>query len=445
MKRGLGIAWLWAVLVPALVWANSGAGSVAVRTNRWSPITSHSRLFIVTDMPPRDALEIAIWAESVRDLLSAWTGHTAVRSDGFPIVISAELPADNHERGYVVKSQGLNADGYLRQGLAMVNPAAIDQEDVLESLCSLLLERWLFGHHPPPPGDDFVARIPDWLAVGVARNLYPELRHQDLRALDSDAGSGSGWLAARLFEQRVMPAGRWPEKAWAGVVVAWLADVAGAPALMDQVASGLSKEASISADDLFAIAQVANIREFNMAWDVWRAEQSRRFIPGHWSTDTGPLEEIIALRPEHLGLVYPGPLMDGRLSFETLIDARDAMWAQQVARRVAFSLSATIPGQSPELAEITGAFVKLFEDTGKAPGTRDRASAAELNARWLAGLRAVNDFKSQRDARSEMVSAAAMSVTGADTNDAMALEYLLDWWNHRLERHRTNTHDRATP
>ena len=442
MISAAGMGVLLAISASALVMADSPnetptPTNSTIESKRWTPITSHSRLFVVRDMPPRDALEIAIWAESVREKLSAWIGESSPGSEGFPLIISAEI-RNNEEGGRVIVSQEINNDGYLRQELIMINPAVVDQEVVLEKLCGLLIERWLYFQNRPPPQPDYSSRTPDWLAAGVARNLYAELREQDARLLDQLNEGGRLVRASSFFEDSTTSGSSQLDRPLAAHVLAWIADVVGRQKFMDAMASLLSEKESVSLADLFPLIEVKDEREFNMAWDVWRAEQTRRLIPGQWSTDTERLERFLELRPEDFGLVHHAPLPDGRLTPDALIADRREMWVDSFAGLMIIKLSELIPAQSPELAGVTKSFIQFFEKLGTSSGEREALSDKDLRLLWSVAGSDLAQFKSARDARDELISAAAMEPTHAGTNDADALEYLLDWWERRLDRPRTN-------
>ena len=402
------------------------------QTNRWPAITSHSRSFIVAGMPQRDALEVSVWAESVREKLSVWTGVSGRAPFTYPLVIAGEMRPDD-PRGWVMKAVDVGVDGYLRQELTMVNPPIIDQDDVLEVLTGMLIDRWLFGMQRPTRGEGTIARVPDWLAVGVARNLYPELRDQDSSALGTPEQELRGWQASSLFEMRTMPAGRWPEKALAGMVVGWLAEASGPGSFMNHTAKLVAQNRSIAADDFFEMARVENAREFNMAWDTWRTAQGRRIVPGRWSSDTIRMERILELRPEDFGLVYPGLPEPGRLTPDMLLKARREEWAQTFSRRAVIKLGEVMLGQEPSLVEVTKSYIGFFNGISKTASGARKISDKKLLAIWAEATAGLERFKATRDAREAMMESASwikMEGAGPDTE---VMELLLDYWESKSD------------
>lgn len=354
---------------------------------KYAPITSHQRHFIVTDMPRRDALEIAIWAESARERLSEWVGKPIPGERSYPIVISAILRT-NEPTGRVLKAQDVTEDGFLRQEITMINPADMDQEDVLEALCWLLLNRWIQVRQPAPDRIRQPGTYPDWLAVGIAQNLYPELRernYQEVRAREND---GDVLSAITVFDQIYLAPGRWPEKARAGLVVAWLAETMTPANLVAATAAERVNGGKLDAETMARLLGMTDTRSINMAWDVWMAKQNRRLIPGAMSSDHSGVSRVLELRPEMFGVVTPSPLPEGRMTVDMLIDGREEEWVHRYGRAVSFQLRHEVVGKTPELVKHINPFIDFFDDLalpGELGGKKKKTSpksARELQSSW---------------------------------------------------------------
>lgn len=395
-------------------------------TKAWSPITSHRRNFVVTAMPHRDALEIAIWAESVVDLLVDSTGMAVPSRGMMPLVIAAELHPDR-ELGGVRAAQDFSANGRLRQELIMVNPAEMDQEDVLERLVGLLMNRWLAGARAPGAGRVPPA-VPEWLATGVAQNMYPALRARNSRML-KQAGEAGLWMSASsLFDQQLMPPGRWPEKALAGLVVAWMAERGGRQQWLRQVLTLVEQQPAVRAVDLLGLVNAGSVREFDMAWDVWFFEQERRLVAGSWSRSTVELERLVAMRTEDTGLVHPDFGPGSALSPDDLINARRQQWAREVAKGCQSRLGQLMIGMAPDVTEVAERYVVFYREVAADARSPTAMSSVQLRLQWEEAVRALDHFRRAESARKELLDAYALPVVEPSAGDVRALEQMLDAW-----------------
>lgn len=397
-------------------------------TNAWSPITSHRRNFIVTSMPHRDALEIAIWGESVVDLLRAYTGRGLPARGAGPVVIAAELRSEL-ERGGVRAAQDFSSDGRLQQELVMVNPAVMDQEDVLERLCALLLSRMAMVMAREAGAGREVLTVPDWLAVGIAQNLYPSLRARNVATVKQAGVAGLVMSASRIFDQGMMPPGRWPEKALAGLVVGWLKEQGGRNQFIDDVLARIARKQQVRVEDVLPLLKAESVRAFDMAWDVWFFEQERRLVAGGaWSRATEGLERLVEMRVDELGLVHPDVGPGGRLTPAMLIDARRQPWAREVAKTMAFELDQTMIGMAPDLRAVAAQYGAFFKDIARAQRGAQAMSTGQLTLQWEEAARALEAFKRAESARKEMLDAYAFPVVEPAGVDVRALEEMLDSW-----------------
>ncbi len=350
---------------------------------KYTPITSHQRNFIVADMPKRDALEIAVWAESVRERLSEWVGAPIPGERSYPIVISAVLRT-NELTGMVLKAQDVTADGFLRQEITMINPAEMDQEDVLEALCWLLLNRWIHVHQSTPERIRRPGVYPDWLTVGVAQNLYPELRERNHREVRAREAEGHQQPVSTIVEQIYMAPGRWPEKSRAGLVVAWLADALTPVQLITETAVRRANDGKLDADVIAQLLALPDTRSVNMAWDVWMARQDKRLIPGVMSSDHSGVSRVLELRPEMFGLITPTPLPEGRLTADMLIAGRSYDWVHRYSRAVSWRLRQEVVGKTPELVARINPFITFFDalaEPGESTGKKKKKKPKSV--RWL--------------------------------------------------------------
>ncbi len=373
-----GLIVRWVVLLAVLMVTASRAS-----ITNWPAITSHQRHFVVDGLPPQEALEIATWAESTLDAIADWSGMAWPEKDVLPMVIAVEAGEDG-DAGRVDSLQVLTDDGRLRQELLLVNPGDLNQEDVLEALCELLMNRWLFREARRRGMNDVVSRVPGWMAAAAALDLDPDGRTRNLRELKEAERRGFVARADAVFALPSLPPGRSPDKAMAALVMHWLMEEAGASALIARL---IDLQISYVPADTARIADLTGLestRAFNMAWEVWLAEQDRRVVPGQRSTETAELIRLLELHPQDVGLVTSMSLPGGRLDYRQLVEARDRSWARGAARIFATKLRLMLVGKDPALVEVTQPFVTFFDALAEGAGSRgrDRLPDVALRSMW---------------------------------------------------------------
>lgn len=418
MNFGRMLLFAWLLSMEA-----AGDGPAPVEAPAPSTITSHQRNFMVTAMPRSEALALALWAEDVRERVLTWSDLPAPAGSVFPLVMAAEIRRDD-PRGYVMKAQDRSPENYLRQELTIVNPARTGREDVLEVLTGLLLNRWLVERTGRPD-----AQVPDWLAVGVAQNVYPEWQAGHLDVLSRAGALGLDMSAAGVFRQHIMPAGRWPEKAHAGLVMAWLAASAGADRILNRMMDVLAVSSRVTMADMMDLVGVDSVRACEMHWETWLAAQSRKLVPGRWTRDASAIERIVAMNPADFGLIRPSHAGDERLDIETLIEARQEPWAREAAQVLRMQLGEAMIGKSPELVQVARNYMLFFDALAGDDGQRSPAPARRLRRMWEEAGHALDGYRESEAARRYFVDAAQMPVTDVVAPDPEAVKKWLDRWD----------------
>jgi len=386
----------------------------------WTPITSHQRHFIVTDFPRGDALPIAVWAESARQRFVDWAMVDIPGEQGFPMVMTAER-RPGEPQGRVLKAQGYSASGQRQQEITMINPAAMDQEDVLEAMSWLYINQWIHIRQPSAERFKNPGKFPDWLAVGVAQNLYPELKERNFREVRALEANGGYQPATATFNDIYLPPGRWPEKARAGLVVAWLAERLTPAELLARLAELAAQDKSLDAAAIVHVTGLSDARTLNMEWDIWMSRQEHKMIPGVLSLDVTDVLRILELRPEDVGLVYPEPLPNDRLSSEILIRNLDKTWAQEASRSFAWKLRQEAVGKSPELLAGINRFVDFFDSIALS-----RKSAGELEKQWAEAQEKWNTFLKQQEEQSALLD----EYTERAATGTNAVQQIMNTWEN---------------
>lgn len=398
----------------------------------WRPITSHNRHFVVSGFPPADALNIAVWAENVYERLSGWAQSPVPGGFAYPLTITAVL-TETGIVGRAVASQSYTEDGHFRQELAMVNPAAMDQEDALEQLTQLLLNRWIYSKSRGKRDRDVRQSYPDWMGVGVAQNLYPELRTRNYELVKKEEMSAGAFAMPDVLGYRHLPPGRWPEKARAALVIAWLSDQVGPANLLAMTSSDLADSGTLDLSYFLQITGNADVREMSMAWDLWMARQERRFVPGMMVSDTEELSRILELRSEDIGLLHQNYPPGSRLSVDILLENREDEWARDASSKIAWNLRQEMIGKTTAIHEKANALAEVFDGiAGNAAPTSKKktktVSSRTLRAKWKAAWRDWATFlEDESKRRAYLDEYAAVAGSGAVTSTNAVRAMLQKW------------------
>ena len=119
--------------------------SGAAETNAWhSPVViSVSHRFIAGGMASPENVSLAASAEETAGKIEEFVGLGIPFAKGESLQMFARW-STNEANGRVIRAQGW-VDRALSQKLIIVNPDRADQEDVLEGLCWLLLNRYVIS------------------------------------------------------------------------------------------------------------------------------------------------------------------------------------------------------------------------------------------------------------------------------------------------------------
>ena len=252
--------------------------------------------------------------------------------------------------------------------LTIVNTAVADQEDALEGLTWLLLNRWVIRQQAPAERAVRLGAVPDWLAVGVAQNLYPELRSRNNRLVGSRWMKGATMDMFELLTSEFLPPGRWIEKAEAGVAMAWMMDHLGGPERM----SLLFDKWALSEDvDLEWISKewlgFSSRREMAKSWDLWLACQQQAITATAEGVERlTQLREMLFVNLEDYSLVGPG--LPDRVTFSDMIKLRSKPWVPLLAERLSLRIQALSLGQPADFQQVTSAYGEFLEMLKKSSG-----------------------------------------------------------------------------
>lgn len=367
-----------AVLGPGFASAQGLFPDNAQAQRRSRSVFSETRRFLATGFSPVAAGEVVQWAERVAERIERIVGPVPFAPGEFVEIRATDrgtLPG-------VVREQGWETGRWL-QRLAVNKPDIVDPEEALEGLAWLLLNRSLDGALAPPE-IGAAWGVPEWYSVGVAQNLFPEIRDRSLAWARLRWIAGETVPARRLLDRSVMPAGRWGEKADAAALVAWLFDRTAFLQGAAPVLRAWSSDLPWGRNELAVLLGVQP-RQVEQAWELWLAEMADRLRPAA-SLEPIEFERIereFVVEPSELGL----PPRKRELRLDALIEHRERPAAASLATRKAVRLRLLAAGRPPEFQAALGLYAAYLDAiAGRAPGYTGGMFGGKPSRRQLESL-----------------------------------------------------------
>ena len=319
-------------------------------------VFSSTRRFEVQGLPAPVSVELAAWAEKVTQAVERIMGKSLHVSKRNPITIVAHAHPEL-DSGHVRTKQ---SEHYfrLRQRLELVNPRYLDQEDLLERLCWLILNRMVYVISDERRSDRWQF-TPGWLSTGLAQHLFPILRERNKQLLVKRWYDGEVPPIATVLSWEYLPAGRWFRKAVCGRAVAWLLTFEQPTPAMEPLLWRLAHGRKLTYRWMREHwARIGTSLEFQKSWDLWLATQS--LVRHDWGTLS--LDAIARLRElctfdatqYHLPSI---PATSGKLTLSSLIQHRRASWIPRVTRPLFLEMTALAVGRPEEFRTVIDKFL----------------------------------------------------------------------------------------
>ncbi len=336
----------------------------------------------MTGFPSTVAAGWARWTEDVAERLQDELGPIPMDRGWYLEIQAADGSQVRRGQGWV--------DGFLQQRLEVGRASGLDREDALEGLVWLLLNRWVVARQPVAERARGLATVPDWLAVGMAQHLYPELRGRNAKVVQQRWQDGRLTPWEDLVSQEILPGGRWAAKAEAGLLVGWLLDrrIAWAPVWSHCAAGG-----SLDADWLARhMLQLGDANAVTREWELWlAAQQDRQRVTRN--LDPGQVKELEAFtRFDAADLAGVRADAEAPLTLADLIERRKSPWVPALARRRVSQMQLAMIGRSAEWQDAAGAYLVFLEAlAGRRPGYSGGFWGRGPSARQLRSLLADAD------------------------------------------------------
>lgn len=332
------------------------------------PITSSSQRFVFRGFAPGDGTLLARWTEQVMGRLEQGIGvpvpfrrYEIVRFSG-----TAEEPAD---RGRLIMSQGY-VEGLLHQRIVVVNPDQVEEEELVEGLVQVLLNRYLLGIASLHGAGEAGISLPDWLSVGMAQWTSADLQARNVAFLRSEGDVAVGWEMAQILSWMELPGGRTAEKAACGLFVEWLDESVATSVqwvgVLRRLVSGKDLTLPYVANDLVGMGDATMSAE--LAWQEWRILRSQAPVePGQLDISAVvALKKALEIRPGEFAVNLPASV-PAVLTPRQLIGHRDQEWARALSLAVAAEFRRHQYSAAPELADVYGTYMSVFQRIPKVP------------------------------------------------------------------------------
>ena len=393
--------------------------SEALETNSWhSPVAiSVSHRFIAGGMTSPENVSLAASSEEVAGKIEKLTRLRIPFVKGESLQMLARR-STNEPSGRVVKAQGW-VDRTLTQKLILVNPERADQEDVLEGLCWLLLNRYVIGLQTFDQKTSQPGSVPDWLSTGVAQNLYLALRTRNNQVVIRRWLRNEDLPFNEILNFEVLPDGRWGEKAFCSLAVDWFASQSDPAVVFENFFYCLAGGGKITTNLIgkLLIGQDSGL-ELEKSWDLWIASQTqvKQYWGGVSSERLKSLRQLLAAPPDEMG-IPAGEGVPTSLTIKKLVGYRDAPWMPLYATRLNLHIRGLGIGEAKEfrdMLELYGKYLDALARPKRGLGRLSlfRASPAALNGMLAAADKERVSLETNLERRIHYVTGVEASVSG---------------------------------
>ena len=343
-----------------------------------SPVRSASQRFIVSGMSKEDNVGLATAVDDAAARFEQVVGRKIPFEFGPVVRVMARV--DEHAtRGRVVKAQGW-VDGGLEQKLVVYNVSQVQQEDLLEGLCWLLFNRLAIKEQSPASRESAPAESPEWLTAGVAQNLFTALRVRNTRLALGEWNHDCSPLPDKILSGVYLPAGRWKDKCYAGLMVEWMES--SCDDFWIESARRIARKAPLSPEWLAGLLKCSSVRDMRKSWDIWLAGRSQ--VLREWGEISSglmdELEGLLTVRPSQLGVLTEADVPP-EMSWDELSSFREREWMLPLSTRLHLQLKSLGIGQPREFQEVLDAYGEYLTclPTSGAGGRKGRGvPAADL-------------------------------------------------------------------
>jgi len=331
------------------------------KPNPSSPALSASKRFVVFGLSTARNVQLGAGADEIADAVEQMVGRELpfARHEVIRVIVQNSEQLDG---GRVIRAQGW-ADRQIVQKLRIINPDKADPEDVLEGFCYLLLNRYVITKQDLEARERFAGVVPEWLSVGMAQNLYPNLRARNGRLVVQAWLNNQTLSLAEILKLEYLPEGRWREKAMAGLAVSWILTHPNAPVFFDTVFRYAAEGKAVTLD-LLADPDVLNRSpaQLEKEWDLWIAQQTKvkRALGGITPDRVEALQYLLVVSPSAMGFPERED-MPVRMTPDEMIDSWDTDWMPALATALSLKIRGLGIGEAPAFRAVLDDYGQFFD------------------------------------------------------------------------------------
>ncbi|HAL92495.1 MAG TPA: hypothetical protein DCM68_05655 [Verrucomicrobia bacterium] len=383
-------------------------------------IYSADRRFMVSGMTSAENMVLARKLSEQADKVEKQTGMPLPMQRGQ--VLGVMVQSSSSPGAQVLKVQGWD-DGHFYQRLVVPGTVRLDEEDLLEGACWLLLNRYAAEYTPAGQRTGMGATVPDWISAGLVQNSQAALRSRNRDWISREIGEGRTMPLAQVVKLETLPPGRWREKAYAAAAVEFLfpdGDLDAWAALFKAVGT----RQPVDAAWLRAHSRVLRDRKPEEAWREHLDQRARSRHAEAWGDRSLQVEEkllqTLNFRPRDLAEAIPEEVPQEMFARE-LVEYRGQPWTVPVAASLSLQVQSLELGAVPALRGVLASYAAFFDQLGMPPPQkhswwrRPRAGKGQLrppddatwqvalNQLWLRAERAHQDFLESHQTRKRYV------------------------------------------
>ena len=218
-----------------------------------------------------------------------------------------------------------------------------------------------------------LGKVPSWLALGVARNLYPAYRAVNSAELLSLYDKGELLSVAELLQQfNDSEMDHKLNRYICGMFVSWLSKTPEHAGMFDKLFVIFAENKQLTAMELSSIINSCDsVNAMEEMWRDWVLRQKRMVYDfGVVTPDVvKKLKGLLVITPAECSKVN-GPATDVNLPFSELISIRKESWMSSCARQKIISLKLMFVGRGVEMNQVIDLYCDFLNALEKRNGRR---------------------------------------------------------------------------
>lgn len=326
---------------------------------------SGSGRFTVLGTNTLENMDLGNWAETVFSKAERATGVrlATLGSSAFRVIVMA--PGEGEDSGVATTSR---LEGSRKvHSLLIRDYDRADLEAAEKALCFLVfgadLEERRAKAGKTVPGSDSLC--PEWLWLGMARNLRPGQREENAETALSLWQNGRLPSVSAVLEGSVSGRDGGMSEVL-GAFFAWLTSIPDSPALLARIFDILARGKPLSSDWLARnVDPKGEHVDIEEAWDRWMLRQRWVVFAKGGRGTVNPriisqLRAQLLLRPDDYGIPL-GDDSDRRMAFADLVGREDESWIPDFARSRIAALRLLAVGREKRFGAVVEAYCRFLE------------------------------------------------------------------------------------